>query len=427
MSVPSRLYEFNETNTSTIGDDGSGAGADMTNTNVVSVIDPAYSNVASFPGNGYFTLPSASVPTSMVGGASRMLSFWTKVNAIGAAQFFTSSGNSSGAGKRFSIALEASGLVSVRLFNITSALSTTALVADVWYHIVAGFDTSDNRVKIYIDGVLEANVVRAVATAASDIVVGGNVEGLGANRLNGFMVDLRMYDDVIDSVEALLIYNTGPETFVLIPTLYTHIVDLVWRNIPGVTSYTITQKEDAGSDVTIVDGSTNSSITLGGITPGSSYEYKVYTNLDLVTPEETITRVAPIVDSTSVQSMLTRFGNDLTDISDVSSTALVDIDSLLREVLITGDIIETDVGGATFVEDAGSVAIPLTGLKVLTPFIQSIGAGQVATMVFDDDASNNVMTYDDTVDEVVFGATNYAVGEYMVIGKYKVEVKNINT
>ena len=427
MSVPSRLYKFNETNTSTIGNDESGGSADLTNLNVISVVDEEYSNVASFDGSAYFTLPSASVPASMSGGSSRMVTFWIKLNNLSEVQYIFSMGNATASGKRFTAVVLTSGVVQVRFFNIIAASTTVLLVPDVWYNISVGFDTSDNRVKIYVDGVLEVDVGRSVNTATTDFVIGANVEGLTVQLLDGFLADMRIYDDVIDATEALLIYNTGPETFTILATLYTHVVDLTWRTVSGATTYTITQKEDAGSDVTIVDSSADFAITLGGITPGSSYEYNIYTDLDLVTPEETITKVAPIVDSSSVQLLLTRFLNDLTDISEISTTALSEIDSVLREVLSTGDTVETEIGETTFVEDTGSITIPLTGLSVLTPFIQSVGAGQTATMILDDDASSNVITYDDTVDEVVFEATNYAVGTYMIIGGYKVKVNSINT
>ena len=96
----------------------------------------------------------------------------------------------------------------------------------------------------------------------------------------------------------------------------------------------MTEKRDSEDDVVIADAISETTFTSYNLTPGSSYEYNLFTDLDLVTPESTIIDTAPSVNTMSVNDLLTRLSNDL---SILNSDSIDDIEFELRNILDTGD------------------------------------------------------------------------------------------
>lgn len=100
------------------------------------------------------------------------------------------------------------------------------------------------------------------------------------------------------------------------------------------------------------------------ITPDSSYVFSLYTDLNLISPIKSSIFFTPSVDTVSVTSLVSRLSNDLTSLSE---TALDEIQSSLRDVFTTGDLVTLPTGQYVFVEDAGTVE-NVPGYDMLTSF-----------------------------------------------------------
>ena len=203
-------------------------------------------------------------------------------------------------------------------------------------------------------------------------------------------------------------------------TIFTHMVDLSWNAVSGASTYTVDYTEDAGADIRAVTDTTELSITIFNLNPGSSYVFNVYSDLDLVTPIRTITVSSPTVSTESVSALLVRISNNLELIGEA---AVSDITGTLTDVLTTGDTVDTEVGLSTFVQDSDT--IQLSSDIILTPFDQGSGTGQTFTLVLPPDATTYSILYDETSNSVTYESVNYAVGDFFVIGAYKISVKSL--
>lgn len=176
-------------------------------------------------------------------------------------------------------------------------------------------------------------------------------------------------------------------------------------------------KVDSGSEQDLVT-TTGLSHVFYNVVPGSSYELRLYTDLDTITPYFTETVVALIVDTTNTLSLLTRLENDVTLLSE-------QVREVVFDVLATGEIIKTSIGLTTFVANSESVTLPESQKEsVLSPFYQSSGPGQTVSIVLPDTSILSV-SYDETSDEIDVGGTSYSTGDHFVAGGLKVTVKDI--
>lgn len=410
-------YKLNGNLSADLGTD-SVSSLDAVNTGVTAFSDPTYGPVAFFDGSSDLTLPAVSVPTALTGTSARTISFWVR-NLSSTGEVLTSIGNQNSLGRRFRAQVNSSSVITVAYFNTAASTMTTALGAG-WRHVVLTHDSGSS--KGYLDGTIEYSETKSINTFSTDLGIGVDPTGASTPQFNGYMVDYRVYDGELDAASITTLFGDGPELgFTFQATMYTHLADLTWTAQDGATSYTVTQSEDAGPVTTILDASADFTLTSPTL-PGSSYIYSIYSDLDLVTPLTIINETADTVSTLTVQSLLTRISNDLTIITE---TAVDDIDSVLRDVLTTGDVVEYADGSATFVADSGTLALPSSGdSSVLTPFDVSAGAGQTATITLPD-TTNEVLTYDESTDEVISAATNYGVGEFFKVGTFKVTVKEL--
>ena len=428
MSI-SRWYKFTE-DTPNLGTDSSTNLKDLTNVGVTSVTDATYGKVAYFDGSSYFTLPLADIPVNMTAGNSRAMSFWVKPDASSGDAGLITYGNEVGTnavGRRYALNYASStNAVAILYHNILpSETATNTITEDSWNHVTAVFSDGGNSSQIYINGTLSVSTVKSVNTAASYPLYIGFYGENSINYLTGCMTDMRFYDDLLDSTAILALYNDGPEVAASLgAVMYTHVADLTWDAVSGASTYRITSDENSSGEVDVDDTITGTSITVPNLVPGTSYEFKLYSDLDPLVSALNTTDSTPAVDATSVQSLLTRFSNNLVELSSISTNALNDIDSSLRDVLSTGEVLETSIGETVFVADTDTLIIPSIGVSVLTPFDELAGSSQQATVTLSD-SSTNVVTYDETTNEIISNGENVPVGSYTVIGGYKVSVKEI--
>lgn len=285
---------------------------------------------------------------------------------------------------------------------------------------VGSISDTGNLSQIYLDGVLDVSVAKSLNVSSTDLNIGSTGT---LNFFLGSMLDIRLYDGILDSTAVSALYSAGPETSsALEATMYTHVADLTWDAVSGATTYKITKNENGAGEEDVDDTITETLITVANLTPGTPYEFKLYTDLDLINDELSVTDSTPSIDPTSVGDLLVRFSNNLVDLKAFSGTAVDEIDSTLRDVLVTGDEVVTSLGNTVFVADSETLDVPRIGANILTPFDALSGSTQSATVEFED-ISTNEITYDESSNEVISDSTNYPVGSYFVTGSYKVRVK----
>lgn len=87
--------------------------------------------------------------------------------------------------------------------------SSTNLASNTWYHLVCVFDTTANRIYIYVNGV---EVLNEVENGTPETNTGnvdmGSVEALG-QFVNGSMDDVRIYTRALTPAEAKQLYQLG--------------------------------------------------------------------------------------------------------------------------------------------------------------------------------------------------------------------------
>ena len=412
-------YAMNSSVDADLGLDSSGFSLDATNNTVTSFEDPTYGNVAYFNAASSLVLPSASVPAALQGNTARTISLWmrriTSNNGV-----ITSVGSSSATNARYRLQMATTDKLSLAYYN-TTASTTGTLIGTGWRHVALTY--TNQASKCYIDGGQEFSAGRSLPTSVTDLGIGEDTTNGTNIKYNGYMVDYRVYDGVLDVTALGVIFSAGPETgFSVSARLYTHLSDITWGVVTGASTYTLRQTEDGGSETTLLE-TTDAVTTFTSTTiPGSVYVYNMYTELDLIVPAGTVTETAPIVSTVSVSDLLVRISNDITTLTEVAAT---EIDGELRNALSTGDVVVTEVGNATFVADTETLALPEGYVeKILVPFYAGEGASQTVTITLPD-ATSEVLTYDDGADEVISGGIQYAVGEYFKSGTYKVTVTEI--
>jgi len=204
--------------------------------------------------------------------------------------------------------------------------------------------------------------------------------------------------------------------------MYAIMADVIWTPIPGASWYRVTYIEDAGDEMELILMTTDNQVILHDVKPESSYEVRLYTDLDPLTPARSVSGESPLVNTASVKDVMDRIGNDLSILPD-KSTRLVEEE--VPSTLPTGTKIKTPKGDvAKVVRNSGNVTVPKPGVALLTEFSDSAGSDQSFTVTLPD-ASSSEISYDNTNDTILSNSEEYAIGEYFILGDFKVYVKNL--
>ncbi len=199
------------------------------------------------------------------------------------------------------------------------------------------------------------------------------------------------------------------------------LADFSWLPMEGASWYTLAYEKDGGGEVELVSMTNIVNATLFGVEPGASYEVFLYTDLDPSTPILSASGVAPEVNTVSVQALIHRLGNDLTKLP-IDSISL--IDGNLEGALSTGDRVVTSLGDTSFVANAGTISLVNPSEIFLTSFSEDAGAGQNITVTLPD-SSSTLVSYNEANDTLTVDSTEYGVGTQLVIGNYKLKVREL--
>lgn len=393
---------------------------------VTSTIDPTYGRVALFDDSaGLLT----ATPTEVSSNSPRTFSVWIKRDVLNKGSYFFGYGTGTDLQHWQSALGSNDSEFNTYYGNGDLSLRTSvpgAFPLGTWIHLAMTYDGT--TLSHYVDGVLasSAPTIGTLNTPTGNMTIGykpslKNFDGFG---LTGTMSDFRVYDDALDASTVSQLFADGPNdgnvpSLTLTP--YTHLIDLDWSEVTGATTYYVRYIVASGAEQDLTTTMDLSYVFFNTL-PGYSYEFRIYTDLDVITPIFTEPVLTPTMDDTNVESLLTRLVNDLTLLSEDS---VDQFQSTLSSVLTTGDSVKTSVGYTTFVANLDALTLPeATEQIVFTPFDLSSGPGQAVSVVLPDTSTLSV-SYDETSNEIGVGGTTYANGQSFVSGGLKITPKEI--
>ena len=415
MGLVSR-YRLDEAD---VGNDSQGS-RNLTNTNAVSVSDTSVGQCTYFDGTANLTLNKNSVHSGMLYDNNRSYSCWFK--GPGPSGAIHGNGGPRDTVHRYSARITGASTMMMDLKGGPSFSGYAVLSPDTWHHYASVYD--NNTVSLYIDGVLDrSRNVTYLGTFSGHFGIGWDPTRSGV-YFTGFLSDFRYYNHAITASNVASFYSAGPNgAFVpsISATLYSHIGSLTWTTAQGASTHTVSQVKDGASEEIIISDTPGLSFTPTGITPGSSYVFNLYTDLDLVTPIATVSTSAPIVSASSVSGMAAHLGNDFRSLSE---EVFDSIEPLLRSVFSTGDKVTLSNGENVFIRDSETIEIS-PGNSFLTPFETTASSGQKVTLINADGSGTNVVEYDENTDQVLVGSTYYPANGSFVVGSYRIVVKKV--
>lgn len=410
--------------TSSLGVDSSGFSLDMSNVGVVSSSDTTYGNVAYFDGNSYLDLASASVPSAVLGGESRTYSYWAKPDNDG---IMHGNGTDS-AHLRYRANLNASGFFK-HDFNTSTSLGTIATTFGEWTHYVSTYEASTSLHEAYVNGVQCVSTTNAnINTGSNSLSLGRDPSKLTITKYIGSMVDFRVYDNALDATTISGLVAAAPldvNVETLDATMYTHLADISWPSVSGATTYTVTSSISGGSETTIVSETAELLCTSSNLTPASSYTFNLYTDLDTVTPTESITLSTPVVDSSTTSELAIRLSNDF---SSLQEGALAELGIYFDDALVTGDVVTISTGEGlletSFIRLGEALSIKDVD-NIFLPFNELSGSGQSSDVLLSDDSTTLSIVYDETVNSITVDGVTYFMGESFVLDGKKVTIFDV--
>lgn len=405
------------------GEDSLGNGLDMTSIGVTPVSDPLgiFGDVAFFDGSSYLNLGTLDVPSEILGNSPRTFSFWIIPDSN------NSNGNILGYGTNalhglFRVVWVVPDRVVMIAFSDRFFIGTVAIPVDSWTHVAVTYDSSGN-LRTYINGVLDLDILY------TEINTNSGTLSLGRFPLNsnlpeyiGYMMDFRAYDDALDLAAVSVLISDGPRDLYKIvfeADVYTHMADVTWNSIIGASLYTVTLAEGEGDEVTILNDSTELAVTTKDLSPETSYELRLYTDSDTSSPVTSLSITTPVLGPSSGIDISQRLGNDFTGLVNFDPS---EIQEYLNDIFETGDVVVLeDTTSYVFVKDSEDIAFtPSTDIRgILTPFQSDRGGSQAITV------SSDIISYDETSNEVSINSTILSPGESAVLNGYKVTMKEL--
>lgn len=168
----------------------------------LSTIDSTYGT--SIQLDGSLSLISPSVYTTLSGNIDRSISFWAKVDSFEAPVL--SYGTLVSPNAFVIYAGDSSGSITFSDFS-SDIVSSIITPLDVW--IFYTFVYSSGSMSIYIDGVLKDIIVTNTLTTGSIDRFRIGTDGAGS-YLSGFILDMRIYSNVLNLETIEYMYTTGP-------------------------------------------------------------------------------------------------------------------------------------------------------------------------------------------------------------------------
>ena len=387
---------------------------------VVSTTDATYGNVASFDGtsNSYFNIETPL--TEIQGSNARTFCYWCYRKSGGLFSIIHANGDTSSGYGGWRTAFDHTGLLDITIANGISVDASSTIPLHTWTHVAETYDGTN--LAIYINGTLSSTTAASLNTTLETLSIGKDLVNIPGYSFVGNLLDFRVYNYALSASDLSTLIGMDPNPSTIYMNMYTHVVDLTWDPIPGASEYTLKYIQDNDGVEQTLTTTTGLEHTMFDLNPGSSYEFRIYSDLDTLTPGYVRSRSASLVDATNVNALVIRLSNNFTLLSDRSFDEIEDV---LRDTLMTGEVVMTPVGDVTFVSNTDSYSLlrPNESVSILTPFQEGLGSTQEISV--ETQLGTYSIGYDDATDEVVSNSSKYAVGDYFVLDNYKVTVKKL--
>ena len=212
-------------------------------------------------------------------------------------------------------------------------------------------------------------------------------------------------------------------------TMYTHAAEMSWDAVSGASTYNVFVTNSSGETVNTQYGVSTLNTSVYNLDDGESYDFKVYSDLDLVNVAyEGLANTTPIVDQTEAGNILTFLGNNLTLIS---SERVEELDLYIQDNLTTGDEIISRIefgttvrdGTVKYVDNADTVGFEEIRKPILTPFVE--GDGAKSFLLTKSDTTTENITYDG-LGNVTVDTITYTAGDKFILDGKVCRVAELN-
>lgn len=375
----------------------------MKNDGVVSTLDLEYGYVSYFEPKTYLLLPVDIAPKLFNELESRTFVYWIKLPKLGGEETYIHRIGDEGT---FSVHISGGVLV------VTVAgkpFKVSELAQDKWYHVAITHE-KDTMV-VYLNGKAWLKEYVEMVKTEEHLVIGHKSDTESTVYM---LIDFRVYGKPLVESDVTYISKQGPLHTTFFATEYTHILDLSWDlSMRGVSAQSLL---DVSNNTTIPQSS-NTSFEYH-VSPGTTYEFKLFDDSSEL--GVSLTSTTPPVSRSTVQDLMIRIGRDTSVLSD---EALEDISEFYMEFLETGDSVTLPDGKpAKLVKNAETLPLPSKATSVLTSFSSTGGAGQSFSIDLGD-SSSVTLGYNPENNSVQVGSEECRVEEYIVVGGFKVNVR----
>ena len=254
---------------SSIGEDSSGFGNDMSASNVALVDDAEKGNVASFDGSSS-QLSLGSSLTEMRGTHPRTFAFWAKPNVPTNSHLTFFHTGSGGSYQRFRFDIYHNNITIVDIAAVNN-LGTAQVPNDTWTRIAV---TSDNtNINVYMNGVLDRSWTRTVNTGSNGFTIGMNKE-TNSQYYVGLMSDFRFYGSALTAQQVALEYSTSDQ-YIRKTGVFYDGVSVEWAPVDDATSYRVVV-----NDVVVVASTTETKHSARGYANGAVLNIQIQSSTD---------------------------------------------------------------------------------------------------------------------------------------------------
>lgn len=344
--------------------------------------DGAANSAYSFNSNSYINCGNDTSLQIAGNGAEVTMSAWFKTSDASAHQYIISKGRdyTSNCGYHIDIT-GGKARTLIRLSDETTAWvqSTTSIQNDTWYHVAGTYD--GNKVKIYINGVLENSIDNSgvIGAASTPLYIGCHL--LSWYRFNGKIDEVRVFTRALSPIDVQELYNGGTGDYT------------VTYDANGATSGTApsSQTKTSGEDLTLASNTGNlakTDYTFSGWNTATDGSGTSYAEGATYSTDANLTLYAKWVSSTTSYSLTVTYGTgdgsyepgDVVNISADTASGMT-FDQWTGDTTYVADINSADT---TVTMPAANVSVtatytfdPSTAEKVTLGSVITINASEV--------------------------------------------------
>jgi hypothetical protein len=305
-----------------------------------------------------------------------------------------------GGGDKLRWAVVGSGGGEVAVQSTDELFATLGEIGDGWVHVAGIFDPDNDKIFLYINGVLDTSATITDDTLqmkTTDFQIGHNASDGAAYSLKAALDDIQIYSDALDAMQIEFLFN-NPGSVILEPTM-------MWRtDSPGTgdwaeANWSTNGQEPWGVPTVDMEMIVNSGVAT--VTAAPTTPIPVAASLDVIgletAPDATPTVVIDSEASLTVTGAVNVGDRGTLEVNGTltaggANAVIVDVGGTLR--LGAGAKVLASQASA---DDPQDVTITVAGKLTAEGGVSNLGDG-------DDDANTNLTLADGAVYDWVFGS-----------------------